>query len=116
MRIFGLGVPELIIILVVILVIFGPGLFKKIGKRGKETFDAAKKGIESGAKENGKDLDLDNMSKDDVLDGVTKMQDKVDDMFAKAEAESDDKKEAAKKAESEPAGDETATKEEKAES
>lgn len=97
MQIFGIGLPELIIILVVILLIFGPGLFKKLGKRGKETFDAAKKGIEEGAKENGKDVDLDNMTKDDVLDGVDKMQNKVDEMFTKAEE--DEAKEKAAKAE-----------------
>jgi sec-independent protein translocase protein TatA len=100
LTIFGIGIPELIIIIVVILLIFGPGLFKKLGKRGKETFDAAKKGIEEGAKENGKDVDLDNMTKDDVLDGVDKMQNKVDEMFTKAE-EDEAKEKAAKAAKEE---------------
>ncbi len=86
MRIFGMGVMEIAIILVIVCLIFGPVLFKKIGKRGKDTFDSAKKGLENGAKQNDKDLDFDSFSKDDLMDGITKLQDRVDDMF-KEEAE-----------------------------
>ena len=85
MRIFGPPLPELIIILVVILLIFGPGLFKKLNKQLKKTGEAAKKGIEAVSAEAaeawkaaGKKVDLDNVSKDDILDKVENLQDKMD--------------------------------------
>ena len=59
MRIFGLGLPELLIILAIVCILFGPVLFKKINKQVKATGKAAKKGIENGAKAAGSDVDLD---------------------------------------------------------
>ena len=50
MRIFGLGLPELLIILAIVCILFGPVLFKKTNKQVKATGKAAKKGIENGAK------------------------------------------------------------------
>ena len=57
MRIFGLGLPELLIILAIVCILFGPVLFKKINKQVKATGKAAKKGIENGAKAAGSDVD-----------------------------------------------------------
>ena len=81
MRIFGMGVPELLIILAIICVLFGPVLFKKLGKQVKATGKAAKKGIENGAHAAGKDIDFDSINKDTVLDKVEGFQDRVDKMF-----------------------------------
>lgn len=85
MRIFGLGIPELLIILAIVCVLFGPALFKKLNKQVKATGKAAKKGIENGAKAAGKDVDLDNVDKDTVLDKIEGFQDRVDKMFDEAE-------------------------------
>lgn len=57
MRIFGLGMPELIIILVIIIVLCGPALFKKLGKRTKKVAKAAKAGLEDGATNAGVDVE-----------------------------------------------------------
>lgn len=81
MRIFGLSIPELIIIIAIICVLFGPMLFKKINKQVKDTSKAAKKGIENGAKAAGADVDLNNIDKDSILDKVAGFQDHVDKMF-----------------------------------
>lgn len=81
MRIFGMGPVELIIIVLIICVLFGPVLFKKLNKQVKETGKAAKKGIENGAKAAGKDVDLDNIDKASVLDHVENFQNRVDKMF-----------------------------------
>jgi sec-independent protein translocase protein TatA len=43
MKIFGLGLPELLIILAVILVIFGPTIIKRLKGSGAAARDAAKK-------------------------------------------------------------------------
>ncbi len=93
MRIFGLGLPELLIILAIICILFGPALFKKLNKQVKETGKAAKKGIENGAKAAGTDVDLDHVDKNAVLDKVESFQDRVDKMF-----EDDDEDEPAKAA------------------
>lgn len=80
-RIFGLGLPELLIILAIVCILFGPVLFKKINKQVKATGKAAKKGIENGAKAAGSDVDLDHIDKSVVLDKVESFQDRVDKMF-----------------------------------
>ena len=41
----GIGVPELIVILFLVLVLFGPGKMPKIGKAIGETIHEVKKGI-----------------------------------------------------------------------
>ncbi len=82
-----MGLPELIIILLIVCVLFGPVLFKKLNKQAKATAKAAKKGIEGGAKAAGKDVNLDDVDKDTVLDKVEGFQDRVDKMFADAEEE-----------------------------
>lgn len=93
MRIFGMGLPEILIIIAIICILFGPALFKKLNKQVKETGKAAKKGIENGAKAAGTDVDLDHIDKGSVLDKVESFQDRVDKMFA-----DDDEEEAPAKA------------------
>lgn len=98
MRIGPLGLPEIIIIVVIIAVLFGPSLFTKLGKRIKQTGDAAKKGIEAGAAEAGKDVDLDSAKKGSVMETIDSFQDKLDEKLTEAEEEleSEEHKEKAK--------------------
>lgn len=91
-----MGLPELIIIVLIICVLFGPVLFKKLNGQVKATSKAAKKGIENGAKAAGTDVDLDNINKDTVLDKVESLQNRVDKMFSE-----DDEDDAASEADSE---------------
>lgn len=108
MRIFGLGLPELLIILAIVCILFGPVLFKKLNKQVKATGKAAKKGIENGAKAAGSDVDLDHIDKNAVLDKVESFQDRVDKMF-----EDDDEDEPAKATDKAPASTKAAEKDEK---
>ena len=108
MRIFGLGLPELLIILAIVCILFGPVLFKKLNKQVKATGKAAKKGIENGAKAAGSDVDLDHIDKNAVLDKVESFQDRVDKMFA-----DDDEDEPAKAADKTSTSTEAAEKDEK---
>lgn len=108
MRIFGLGLPELLIILAIICILFGPALFKKLNKQVKETGKAAKKGIENGAKAAGADVDLDHVDKNAVLDKVENFQDRVDKMF-----EDDEEDEPAKTADKTSDSTQTTEKDEK---
>ena len=108
MRIFGLGLPELLIILAIVCILFGPLLFKKINKQVKATGKAAKKGIENGAKAAGSDVDLDHIDKSVVLDKVESFQDRVDKMF-----EEDEEDEPAKTADKTSDSTQTTEKDEK---
>lgn len=108
MRIFGLGLPELLIILEIVCILFGPVLFKKINKQVKATGKAAKKGIENGAKAAGSDVDLDHIDKSVVLDKVESFQDRVDKMF-----EEDEEDEPAKTADKTSDSTQTTEKDEK---
>lgn len=108
MRIFGLSLPELLIILAIVCILFGPVLFKKINKQVKATGKAAKKGIENGAKAAGSDVDLDHIDKSVVLDKVESFQDRVDKMF-----EEDEEDEPAKTADKTSDSTQTTEKDEK---
>ena len=80
MKFFGLGMPELIIILVIICVLCGPALFKKLGGRAKKVGKAAVKGIETGATNAGVDVEkIKEENKDKtVAERIESFQDKVD--------------------------------------
>ena len=108
MGIFGLGLPELLIILAIVCILFGPVLFKKINKQVKATGKAAKKGIENGAKAAGSDVDLNHIDKSVVLDKVESFQDRVDKMF-----EEDEEDEPAKTADKTSDSTQTTEKDEK---
>lgn len=71
---------EIVIVIVIIAVLFGPGIFKKFGKRIKQTGKAAQKGLESGAKNAGVDVEkIKSEAKDKtVQERVEGLQDKVD--------------------------------------
>ncbi len=78
MRIFGMGLPELLIIIAIVAVIFGPNLFKKLGKRLKDTGDAAKKALDSGEKAAGVNTKKVDGEEKDTLEKITDFQDSVD--------------------------------------
>lgn len=46
--IFGLGIPELVIILVIVLLLFGAPAIPKLGKAIGETVNMARKGMKEG--------------------------------------------------------------------
>ena len=49
--ILGLGIPEILVILVVVLVIFGPKNLPKLGKAVGETVKSVREGMDSETKE-----------------------------------------------------------------
>ena len=49
--ILGLGIPEILVILVVVLVIFGPKNLPKLGKAVGETVKGVREGMDSETKE-----------------------------------------------------------------
>ncbi len=57
MRVFGIGMPELLVILLICLLIFGAGKLPEIGKAFGKTISAFKKGM--------KDIDEDEKKDED---------------------------------------------------
>ncbi len=57
MKIFGLGVPELILILLVVLLIFGPKNLPKLGSALGKTIKGLREGMDAGKKEVQEDSD-----------------------------------------------------------
>ena len=57
MKILGLGVPELVIILVVVLLIFGPKNLPKLGASLGKTVKSLREGMGAGEKDNDDDDD-----------------------------------------------------------
>ena len=53
--ILGLGIPELLIIVVIVMVLFGPKNLPKLGKAVGETVKSVRKGMESETKEEAKE-------------------------------------------------------------
>lgn len=91
MKLFGIfGVWEIIIIVAIICLLFGPSLFKKINTQVKKTGKAAKSAVENGAKAAGTDVDLGTINKDTLLDKVEGLQNRVDKMFSDADDGDDD--------------------------
>ena len=76
MRIFGMGMPELIVILIVILIIFGPKNLPKLGAALGKAVKGVREGVDSvtteldSAKES-----IDNLEKDDGAKAATSAQD-----------------------------------------
>lgn len=64
MKILGMGMPELLIILVVILLIFGPKNLPKLGSALGKTVKGLRDGM-SGSDEKGADADLAEEAEDD---------------------------------------------------
>ncbi|MDP1809435.1 MAG: twin-arginine translocase TatA/TatE family subunit [Actinomycetota bacterium] len=61
---FGLGIPELMVIGVIALIIFGPKRLPEIGKSVGQALREFKKGAESVAKEVKSTVDVDGLTKD----------------------------------------------------
>ena len=53
--ILGLGIPELLIIVVIVMVLFGPKNLPKLGKAVGETVKSVREGMESETKEEAKE-------------------------------------------------------------
>ncbi len=53
--ILGLGIPELLIIVVIVMVLFGPKNLPKLGKAVGETVKSVRDGMESETKEDSKE-------------------------------------------------------------
>ena len=53
--ILGLGIPELLIIVVIVMVLFGPKNLPKLGKAVGETVKGVREGMESETKEEAKE-------------------------------------------------------------
>lgn len=102
MRIFGMGTFELLIILAIVVILFGPALFVKINKRVKKTGKAAKTAVENGSKAAGTEVDLDSIDKSKILDKVESFQDRVDKMFADAEEDDEESSDASASDDSDP--------------
>lgn len=67
MKILGMGVPELLIILVVVLLIFGPKNLPKLGSALGKTVKGLRDGMGAGKKEATEAKDDDDADEDDVV-------------------------------------------------
>lgn len=75
--ILGMGIPELLIILVVVLLIFGPKNLPKIGSALGKTVKNVREGMEDGDKDKDKDKDK-NESEDASAEEVVADEDDAD--------------------------------------
>lgn len=75
MKILGLGVPELIIILIVVLLIFGPKNLPKLGSALGKTVKGLRDGMGAGKKEATEAKDADDPDDDDVVEEVVEEDD-----------------------------------------
>lgn len=75
MKILGLGVPELIIILIVVLLIFGPKNLPKLGSALGKTVKGLRDGMGDGKKEATEAKDADDPDDDDVVEEVVEEDD-----------------------------------------
>lgn len=60
---FGLGLPELMVILVIALILFGPGKLPSVGKSLGEAIRGFKKGLESESSEEKKPEEKNQLNK-----------------------------------------------------
>lgn len=70
MKILGMGVPELVVILVIVLLIFGPKNLPKLGNAIGKGIKGLRKGMEDGESETKKDADAEEV----VVEKVEKLE------------------------------------------
>ena len=63
--ILGLGIPELLIIVVVVMVIFGPKNLPKLGKAVGQTVKSVREGMESETEEKSKEPEVEIVEDED---------------------------------------------------
>jgi len=75
----GIGAPELIIILVIILVLFGPKRLPQLGKSLGKTMKAIREGAEGKMAEDDEDVDADAPKKPTTAEAKAETKPKADD-------------------------------------
>ncbi|MDO4290596.1 MAG: twin-arginine translocase TatA/TatE family subunit [Eggerthellaceae bacterium] len=70
MKILGMGVPELVVILIIVLLIFGPKNLPKLGNAIGKGIKGLRKGMEDGESETKKDAD----AEEAVVEKVEKLE------------------------------------------
>ena len=74
MKFLGMGVPELLIILVVVLLIFGPKNLPKLGNAIGKGIKGLRKGMEDGDEETAKKAEASDEAEEVVVEKVEKLE------------------------------------------